>query len=520
MNKYLSLKGCFLLSLIGVLMLFSCCQNSEVQQPQLSTFPISDITGNSAKGGGVITSDGGAAISACGVCWGLNPDPSIQRSNRPDSLHNKTFTSNLNNLIPDTVYYVRAYAVNSAGLVYGNQVKFRTFKRTLPEVTTKAPVDITSGAFRVEGEITNDGYGAILASGFCWDVKENPTVAGNKSNEIPVRNAFAAVIDGLNPETMYYVRAYATNESGTGYGNQFVVPMKAVADLSTIILIATGSTSLNATVSITFDYGTEITERGFCWGITDNPTIVTGFASVGKGLGVYTYEIGQLSPSKVYYVRAFVRNKYGIKYGITNQSKTLDPPTGINPPETVTDASGNVYKTITIGNQTWLANDLKTSKYRNGDNIVGFESLTSTVGTVGTCYSNPNYGQFYNWYAVNDPRNIAPAGWHVATDADWTLLETFLGGSDVAGGKLKENQSYWFQPNAATDDYGFKALPTGYRFGDGSFSTSGYSMGYWWTSTGSTETTAINRALYYRTTKSMRQTSDKRVGCAVRCVWN
>jgi len=502
----------FLLPIVGMILFLSGCnKKDEVQLPQLSTLAISDITASEAKGGGIITFDGGGAISTCGVCWGLGHQPSIDKNKTSDTLHTNAFASNLKSLVPDTVYYVRAYAVNSVGISYGKEVAFRTLKKALPEVTTNEPLEITSGAFKVRGEIVKDGNAMISTCGFCWDVNENPATDSNKCPTASTGNAFALVLDGLIPETTYYVRAYATNEMGTAYGNQVVVKTLAVAEFSEITLSASTS-SLTANAGITSDLGTEITERGFCWSISDNPTIANSFASVGNGTGVYSYGIGQLSSSTVYYVRTYARNKYGIKYGIAKASKTLEQP------ETVTDASGNSYKCISIGTQTWMAADLKTGKYRNGDVITGFVSLTSTEGTVGTCYTNPNYGQFYNWYAVSDPRNIAPIGWHVPTDEDWTKLETFLGGSQVAGGKLKEAVAYWFQPNAATDEYGFKALPTGYRFADGSYSTGGFSMGYWWTATETSNTESYNRALYYRTTQSLRQVSDKRVGLAVRCV--
>lgn len=505
-------RSCLLpIAAVAILFLSGCNKKDEVQLPQLSTLDISDITANEAKGGGIIIFDGGGAISACGVCWGLEHQPSIDKNKTSDTLHTNAFTSNLKSLVPDTVYYVRAYAVNSAGVSYGKEVAFRTLKKTLPIITTSEPVDITSGAFKVRGEIVKDGNAAISTCGFCWDVKENPTTDNNKYPAALTGNAFALVLDGFTPETNYYVRAYAINEMGTAYGNQIEVKTLAVAEFSEIILSAS-TNSLTANAGITSDFGTEITERGFCWGTGNNPTVANSFASVGNGTGGYSYKIEQLSSSTLYYVRTYARNKYGIKYGVAKSLKTTGGP------ETVTDASGNTYKCITIGTQTWMAADLKTSKYRNGDVITGFVSLTSTVGTVGTCYTNPNYGQFYNWYAVNDPRNIAPVGWHVPTDEDWTKLETFLGGSQVAGGKLKEAVSYWFQPNAATDEYGFKALPTGYRFADGTYSTGGFSLGYWWTSTESTNTESYNRALYYRTTESLRQTSDKRVGLAVRCV--
>lgn len=504
----------YLLFVIIIWVFFlSGCKEDEIQLPQLNTLGLNDITVKTAKGGGIITFDGGDVISACGLCWDLDQDPTINDFKTIDTLQNGTFTSHLKDLISDTIYYVRAYAVNSSGIAYGNEVSFHTLKKTLPIVTTKDASEITSGSFKADAEIISNGNGVISACGFCWDVSENPTIAGNKSSETQNQNQnkLLSFIDGLTPETIYYLRAYVTTEMGTSYGNTIMVKTLAVADLSEITISASAF-SLTASVDVNTDYGTEITERGFCWGINENPTKNNNFAILNKGIGSYSYKIVKLNSSTQYYVRAYAQNKYGIIYGNSKAIKTLDK-TG-----TFTDISGNTYKYITIGEQTWMASDLKTGKYRNGDIISDFVSLNSTVGTVGNYYTNPNYGKFYNWYAIADSRNIAPVGWHVAIDEDWTQLENFIGGSNVASGKLKESLEYWFQPNAATDEYGFKALPTGYRFGDGSFSTGGFSMGYWWTATSSTETEAYNRAFYYRDTKSRKQVADKRIGMAVRCV--
>lgn len=113
-------------------------------------------------------------------------------------------------------------------------------------------------------------------------------------------------------------------------------------------------------------------------------------------------------------------------------------------PNTVKDIDGNVYKTVKIGNQTWMAENLRTTKYRNGDPIQlitdpnVWKILNSGAYQGPFLSDQPEYGNFYNWFAVSDPRNIAPEGWHVATDAEFTELASFLGGNAIAGNKLKE----------------------------------------------------------------------------------
>lgn len=142
----------------------------------------------------------------------------------------------------------------------------------------------------------------------------------------------------------------------------------------------------------------------------------------------------------------------------------------------VTDIDGNIYHTVTIGNQVWMVENLKTTRYRNG-NLIGTTNpatkdiAAETAPKYQWAYngneSNVNtYGRLYTWYTVNDDRKIAPAGWHVATKEEWDALIAFAGGNDIAGNKLKEKGSlHWSYPNPGigTDDYGFKALPGGGR---------------------------------------------------------
>lgn len=169
-----------------------------------------------------------------------------------------------------------------------------------------------------------------------------------------------------------------------------------------------------------------------------------------------------------------------------------------NPSKTygsLTDQDGNVYKTIAIGSQTWMAENLRTTEYRNGDIIpeVRDDDAWKNLSTAAYCnYQNTNnidtiatYGRLYNWSVVNDDRNIAPFGWHVPTYDEWIILETYVGDS-VAGGKLKETDTiHWkFRNYGATNETGFTALPGGYRWIQYGGETGFYHMGIeggWWT---------------------------------------
>jgi uncharacterized protein (TIGR02145 family) len=207
-------------------------------------------------------------------------------------------------------------------------------------------------------------------------------------------------------------------------------------------------------------------------------------------------------------------------------------------PATATDADGNVYHEVAIGPQIWMAENLKTTKYRNGDPIpnvadgTAWEKLTSGA----YCYYKNDtanirtFGMLYNWYAVNDSRNIAPAGWHVATDAEWSAMRSWLGGELVAGGKLKSRGTftivdanltptpYWETPNTgASNAVGFTALPGGYRYYGAVFNSVAYA-GYWWSSTAFDSGTAWCRYISNGSAEIFSSHIDKELGFSVRCI--
>ena len=197
---------------------------------------------------------------------------------------------------------------------------------------------------------------------------------------------------------------------------------------------------------------------------------------------------------------------------------------------TVKDIDGNVYHTITIGTQTWMVENLTTSRYRNGDPIPQVTEGAQWISlTSGACcfYDNSSangdvYGMLYNWHAVNDPRNLAPEGWHVASREEWNTLISFLGGELVSGGKLKETgTAHWNSPNTgATDESGFKGLPGGGRSQDGVFNSIGQS-GLWWTSTENSTTDARPRGLAYNSELIFSSFwMSKKIGFSVRCIKN
>jgi uncharacterized protein (TIGR02145 family) len=206
---------------------------------------------------------------------------------------------------------------------------------------------------------------------------------------------------------------------------------------------------------------------------------------------------------------------------------TAPPPS--TPLNTVKDIDGNVYTTVTIGGKTWMVENLKTTRYSNGDLIANVSDNTAWVGLTTGAYCNydnntanaSTYGRLYNYYAVNDSRALAPKGWHIATDDEWLELETALGGWRIAGGPLKETgTAHWASPNTgATNSSKFTALPGGVRKNDGPFNVLG-TAGYWWTATEFNSANAWVHTMDYSYTEVYSLYIPKRIGCAVRCVKN
>jgi uncharacterized protein (TIGR02145 family) len=275
-----------------------------------------------------------------------------------------------------------------------------------------------------------------------------------------------------------------------------------------------------------------------CWNTTQNPTTANYKTTDGTGAGSFTSNITGLTANTTYYVRAWATNSVNTAYGSEVSFKTSisggDNGIIFNPNlayGTMTDIDGNVYKTIQIGTQTWMAENLKTTKYRDGTSIpIEMDSTSWSKLTTGA-YCNYNndannsiiFGRLYNWYAVNDSRKIAPIGWHIPTYDEWATLANYLGGRSVAGGKLKEiGTSHWKVLNTgATNETGFTALPGGRRtlsnVRNGVFEDLGFS-GLWWSSTETMSATAFARDMNYASTDVFIYDSGKSDGYSVRCV--
>ena len=195
--------------------------------------------------------------------------------------------------------------------------------------------------------------------------------------------------------------------------------------------------------------------------------------------------------------------------------------------QTVTDIDGNIYLTVTIGKQVWMAENLKTTKYNYGTVIpfVTDNNAWKELSTPAYCWYNNDisnkdiFGALYNWYTVNTNK-LCPKGWHVPTNTDWSDLIIFLGGEDIAGSKLKETgTAHWESFDfSATNEFDFTAVPGGMRLKGGSFPIFGKSYAVWWSSTEYNLSSAWNKGLHYRSSNVYGGFDDKRNGFSVRCL--
>ena len=389
-----------------------------------------------------------------------------------------------------TIYYIRAYATNSAGTAYGNEITITT-GATLATITTTAASAITATTATSGGNITSDGGSTITARGVCWNTSVSPTIANSKTIDGTGTGIFASSVTGLTAGTIYYIRAYATNSAGTAYGNEITITTGAtLVTLTTTAASAITLTTATSGGNITSDGGATTLPRGVCWNTSVSPTIANSKTIDGTGTGIFVSSVTGLTAGTIYYIRAYATNSAGTAYGNEIIFTTL--------------AS---IPSVTICTQVWMLKNLDVTTYRNGDPIpkVTDNTAWAALTTGAYCYYNNDsatyaatYGKLYNWYAVNDPRGLAPAGWHVPSDAEWTTLSTCLGGDAVAGGAMKETgTTHWASPNTgATNSSGFTGLPGGFRTFGGSFAYVGI-LGYWWSSTESSTTFAWYRNLFY-----------------------
>jgi uncharacterized protein (TIGR02145 family) len=391
------------------------------------------------------------------------------------------------------------------------------------EVSKVTPTSLTTG-----GTITAVPGAQITSRGVVWSRGPEPTIGKLSSitNDGTGAGSFQSELTGLSL-VKYYIRAYAIVNNTTYYGNEVAF------DLSSIIpklssLSSTEFTTNSANVQTTIDYTwlDPITEKGICWGTSVAPTIdKSNTIAVAEPSLNFTITLSNLTKNQVYYARAYAVNQLGVFYGNSVQMLILSPPAFGQ----VEDIDGNKYKTVLVGTKTWMAENLKVTKYSDGTQIpalfnanefknTGEGAYTAYIGSEGNVQS---VGYLYNGYARSSDRNVCMNGWRVPGSEDWQELADVMGGMETAGGRLKAISNLWKSPNlAATDESGFSGLPGGSYCSVCLSNTGSYADfgtdGYWWSKDQGEFFYLTNNRPELRTKK----TASVNDGLSIRCVRN
>lgn len=299
--------------------------------PSLSTKAIVGVSSDIAGSGGVVATDGGSSITAKGVCWSLNPSPTTANACTNDGTGTASFNSTMTGLQPLTTYHVRAYATNALGTGYGNALSFTTTDLvfpgpTVPVVGTATSTITGSSTASSGGYVSSDGGSPVTARGVCWSTSPGPTLADACSTDGGGVGSFTSTITGLGGcGVRYYVRAYATNSTGTGYGNENSVSTGLLPAVTTAAVTDAGYHDATSGGTITDDGGCAITQKGVVWRWTADPVLGHPGTNDGTGNAPYTSSLTGLYANRTYYVRAYATDSVGTAYGQNEVFTTLEP---------------------------------------------------------------------------------------------------------------------------------------------------------------------------------------------------
>jgi uncharacterized protein (TIGR02145 family) len=503
----------FVLVLFFLMILNSCIRKDSIL-PVVVTADFISFDQTTITSGGEIFSEGSNHVTSRGVCWNTEPVPTIYNEHTVDGSGSGTFTSTITGLNPSVTYYFRAYARSKAGTAYGEEFIITTQRLPGPPVVTTSDISgISATTAQCAGNVVDDGDDQVTQRGICWYTEPDPTAYHTHTSDGTGNGYYSSKLTGLSPSVHYYARAYAINSYGIGYGNQVTFTTRdGVAILTTSTPTRNSSVSVHSGGIISDDGGSLITTRGICYSTTSNPTVANNKTINGTGSGSFTSFITGLSANSTYHIRAYATNALGTYYGNESTVTTLG---------TIADIEGNNYNIAIIGTQTWMADNLKTTKYRDGTDIPNItdQNVWLTLTTPGYCWYNNDansyksvYGALYNWYAVSNSL-LCPDGWHVPSDNEWSTLVNFVGaqGSAVKLGIF------------GTNDFSFSAV-TGGRLeveNNSIFLGDMGRFGIYWTSTEYLTSQAIGKffnGVDYKMTEVDNYHTSKKSGQSVRCL--
>ncbi len=512
------------IALFLLIIFFSMGCEDEIERIlKVKTDAVSKIDYTSCIVSGTILDKGEDKIDLHGFCYALTEEPTLSghviRLGSRSTLG--SFLDTITGLAVNTTYYVRAFARNEIDTYFGEQISFQTLAFGPPLVTTTPATNQSNTEATIGGEVTDDGGAEVTERGVWYSTSPDPETTGTQIKVGSGIGAFSTDLTGLTIATAYYTRAYALNSLGNSYGDELVFLTNRKPSVSTEPVVSITLTSVRVRGDVYDDGGEEITDRGVYYSTSPDAETTGMKFDIGSGKGTFSKVLEGLTKGTLYYIKAYATNSIGTAYGNEISFSTL-----------IDDSDGNIYRTIQIEDQLWMAENLKTTKYSDGTEIpiITSTSAWESLESPAYCWYGNNiqnkdtYGALYNWYAVdpssNGSKNVCPPNWHVPTLEEWLTLIDYLGGEEIAGRILKEaGGDHWEHQNIGTNEVGFTALPGGYRQEYGAFREIG-KYGRWWTTTvdDDDEDNARQIEMIDEEDYAGKWPVDKRQGLSVRCI--
>jgi hypothetical protein len=463
----------FLAVLLTATIIFASCKKEQSNvrlNPKLSTTQVLNVKSDSATVVGFVVASGDG-FSERGVCYATQTGPTTSDSKTifSDPVTKATFAVKLSGLAYATKYYARAYAISANATIYGDEVTFTT-SPVVPTLTTAVITLITGNSATGGGNVTVGGGADVTARGICFGKNHNPSVTATKTSNGTGTGAFVSLLTGLKGNTVYYVRAYATNSAGTGYGPE--ATFTTLVDLPVVTTTAATAITKVSAVSggeVTYDGGGTLTARGLAWSTTANPTIDgTVVLDSGTGISVFISNLTGLVLNTTYHVRAYATNSAGTAYGADISFTTLADITKLwivgdyngwdnsdNAKYIISTATSSGaaegYVNLTTGSIKLATDHSWDNTHTFGDN--GSGGLTNpgnniTVATTGYYLIKANLGTMTysltltKWGVIGD---ASPNGWNDETALTYNpALAVWTGGMPltVAAMKFRANHSW------------------------------------------------------------------------------
>ena len=389
-------------------------KTERLTTPTVLLGSLSEIQETQAKVVMSVVYDGGSSVTEMGVCWSTSSNPTKQNSHTRYDGFAIDAVLEITDLQPNTTYYVRAYAVNKVGVAYSEERSFTTLLDVqLPTLSTSTITQITETSAVAGGNVTGDGNASVTERGVVYSTNQNPTTADTKVAAGSGMGSFTCNLTDLQPNTTYYVRAYATNEKGTAYGEEvsFTTNKNIVLpSITTNVITQITETSAVAGGNVTSDGNASVTERGVVYSTNPNPVITNLYNTIkpcGSGTGSFTCDLTNLQPNTTYYVRAYATNSMGTAYGEEVSFTTEEEETVVSDPT----GTENGYGYVDLG--------------------LSVKWATCNVGAS----SPEEYGDYFAW-GETEPKSIY----------DWSTYK-YCNGSNLTLTKYNTNSSYGIVDN-------------------------------------------------------------------------